>query len=216
MKLYAPQSTLIITLMSYDRDFCAVFVLFGCAIMLEGKLHTPKSSEVPVSIDVMLCVSVCLSVRPSVCLIMSACCICIYTYLYIPCFYIHTYIRTYMCIHANTCYSLQVFAVLGFAGVFGNQVSSLFTSFIYTHDQTLIPPQLFYTLGVHFVGSNVTVIINVSQYTLLLKCSYHQDYYCCCISKCSQSGVQCSPSSLALRAFHHSTRYALLCTLHYK
>ena len=130
--------------------------------------------------------------------------------------YVYTYLRTYMCIHANTCYSLQVFAVLGFAGVFGNQVSSLFTSFIYIYNQTLIPPQLFYILGVHFVGSNVTVIINVSQYTLVLKCSYHQDYYCCCISKCSQSGVQCSPSSLALRAFHHSTRYAVLCTSHYK
>ena len=32
-----------------DRDFCAVFVLFGCALLLEGKLHIPKSSEVPVS-----------------------------------------------------------------------------------------------------------------------------------------------------------------------
>ena len=32
-----------------DRDFCAVFVLLGCALILEGRLHIPKSSEVPVS-----------------------------------------------------------------------------------------------------------------------------------------------------------------------
>ena len=159
-------------------------------------------------------VCVCVLVCPSVCLSYYECMLCMYL-----CIFVYTmflmYIHTYMCIHANTCYSLQVFAVLGFAGVFGNQVSSLFTSFICIHNQTFIPLQLLYTLGVHFVGANVTAIINVSQYALLLKCSYHQDY-CCCISKCSQSGVQCSPSSLALRAFHHSTRYALLCTLHYK
>ena len=139
-----------------------------------------------------------------------------YVFTHICIYHVSMYIHSYMCIHDKTCYSLQVFAVLGFAGVFGNQVSSLFTSFICIHNQTFIPPQLLYTLGVHFVGANVTAIINVSQYALLLKCSYHQDYYCCCISKCSQSGVQCCPSSLALRAFHHSTRDALLCTLHYK
>ena len=156
------------------------------------------------SIRLLICLSVYLRVHV------------VHVFMHICIYHVSMYIvHTYMCIHANTCYSLQVFAVLGFAGVFGNQVSSLFTSFICIHDQTLIPPQLLYTLGVHFVGSNVTAIINVSQYTLLLKCIYHHNC-CCCISKCSQSGVQCCPSSLALRAFHHSIRYALLCTSHYK
>jgi len=44
----------LVTYYCNDRDFCAVFVLFGCALTLEGKLHMPKSSELPVSMCVCM------------------------------------------------------------------------------------------------------------------------------------------------------------------
>ena len=51
-----------------DRDFCAVFVLFGCALILEGKLHIPKSSEVPVSTIKQETLTNCLYVSMFVCI----------------------------------------------------------------------------------------------------------------------------------------------------
>ena len=35
-------------------------------------------------------------------------------------------------------------------------------------------------------------------------------FYCYYYSKCNQCGVRCYPSSLALRAFHHSIRYVFI------
>ena len=97
-----------------------------------GKATHPKiirsSSKYQCNV-VFVCLSVCLSICLSVCLWVHV----VYVFVHICIHHVSMYVHTYMCIHANTCYSLQVFAVLGFAGVFGNQVSSLFTSLIYVH-----------------------------------------------------------------------------------